>query len=429
VVRRTPKLVNPHRRFLLLLALWLVAATVALSVTLAVLLQRYLYQETARVTRDGVAALFQAELPADSFGRPVTPAMYPSVNAAVQAHFGAYGIILTRFYRPDGVVTFSFIPAQVGSKQALDDSADDLREALTGATSLDVRRLAATDNLTGTARETLETYVPVRQGGRIVGVAEVYRDLTAVDASLRRMQAGILVSATLTAAALFLSLGRVYRRSTWTIRQQATDLAAAYDGTLHAFMAALDVRDRETEGHSQRVAIYANWIGRQLGLTLAALVELRQGALLHDIGKIGIPDHILGKQGPLSPAEWRIMRQHPAIGAQMLADVPFLRPAIPLVRSHHERWDGDGYPDGLYASGIPLEARIFAVADAFDAMTSDRPYRRAQPVLDARREIVRCAGGQFDPAVVGAFSAIPIETLASTQRIGRQAGTPESAAG
>jgi len=139
---------------------------------------------------------------------------------------------------------------------------------------------------------------------------------------------------------------------------------------------------------------------------------LRRGALLHDIGKIGVPDNILRKPAALSEAEWVTMRKHPEFGARIVAGIPFLEDVARIVRHHHERWDGRGYPDGLAGEDIPLGARIFAVADSFDAMTSDRPYRRAMTIDEARAEVARCRGTQFDPTVADAFARIGHERLA-----------------
>jgi len=138
--------------------------------------------------------------------------------------------------------------------------------------------------------------------------------------------------------------------------------------------------------------------------------------LLHDIGKIGIPDAILLKPGPLTPAEWKIMRTHPEIGRQLVEQVPFLRGAVPIVYHHHERWDGTGYPLGLKGEDIPLGARIFALADAFDAMTFDRPYSQAIPLAAARQEIQRSAGTHFDPLVVETFLRLPLEVFETIRR-------------
>lgn len=181
------------------------------------------------------------------------------------------------------------------------------------------------------------------------------------------------------------------------------DLEESYQATLLALSAALDARDRETEGHSQRVTKLALTIGRKLNLSAQELTNLERGALLHDVGKIGISDNILLKTGPLTAEERALMNQHPKLGYEMLKGIPFLREALPVVLYHQEMWDGGGYPEGLRGSEIPLTARIFAVADTFDAMTSTRPYRAALSHEDALREIRRCRGTQFDPVVVDIF--------------------------
>jgi HD-GYP domain-containing protein (c-di-GMP phosphodiesterase class II) len=144
--------------------------------------------------------------------------------------------------------------------------------------------------------------------------------------------------------------------------------------------------------------------------------DLAHGVLLHDIGKIGIPDAILLKPGPLTPEEWAIMRRHPDIGKRLIERIPFLRGAVPIVHSHHEKWDGSGYPNALKGEDIPLGARIFSVVDAFDAMTFDRPYSKAVPFEAAKAEIKRCAGSHFDPAVVAAFLQVPESLLDEIRR-------------
>ena len=182
-------------------------------------------------------------------------------------------------------------------------------------------------------------------------------------------------------------------------------LKETYDGTLEALVTALDARDRETKGHSTRVMDYTLDIARRLGLQpgTPAWEDLKRAALLHDVGKIGVSDFILHKPGPLTPEEWEEMRRHPAIGYEMLKGVRFLAGPTEIVLSHHERFDGKGYPRALAGEEIPLGARIFAAADTFDAMTSDRPYRRALPWEAAHDEIVKNSGAQFDPQVVEAF--------------------------
>lgn len=180
------------------------------------------------------------------------------------------------------------------------------------------------------------------------------------------------------------------------------------EGVLEALVAALDAREHETKNHSRRVTCYAMRLGQALDMNQRDLEILRQGAILHDIGKIGIPDGILLKAGPLTDHEWDLMRKHPEIAYRILDSIDELKPASEIVLSHHERFQGGGYPRGLKGSRILLGARIFSIADTLDAITSDRPYRRARSFQAASEEIVRCAGTQFDPEVVAAFSAVSI---------------------
>jgi HD-GYP domain-containing protein (c-di-GMP phosphodiesterase class II) len=177
--------------------------------------------------------------------------------------------------------------------------------------------------------------------------------------------------------------------------------------TLQALVTALDVRDNETAGHSMRVTRYGLAIGERMRLKQEVLDQLRQGALLHDIGKIGVPDAVLRKAGKLDAEEWKEMRKHPAIGRTFLEGIIFLRPAMAVVYCHHERWDGTGYPQGLEGDAIPMAARVFAVADALDAITSQRYYKAARSFREAQAEIEACAGSHFDPNVVRAFLTIP----------------------
>lgn len=166
---------------------------------------------------------------------------------------------------------------------------------------------------------------------------------------------------------------------------------------------ALKLRDKETEGHARRVTLMTLALARQMGFERAALRHLQWGALLHDIGKIGVPDHILHKPGPLSEAERDVMRCHPLHACTLLKPIPFLEPALDIPLFHHERWDGDGYPHRLQGEAIPLSARIFAVVDVWDALRSPRPYRPAWRERRVRRHIAASAGSHFDPDVVAAF--------------------------
>ncbi|MGA7733350.1 MAG: HD domain-containing phosphohydrolase [Chloroflexia bacterium] len=181
------------------------------------------------------------------------------------------------------------------------------------------------------------------------------------------------------------------------------ELSLAYDTTLEGWSHALDLRDRETEGHTQRVTEMTVRLARTMGIDETALVQIRRGALLHDIGKMGIPDAILLKPGPLTDAEWAVMRLHPVYAYELLSPIAFLHPALDIPYCHHEKWDGTGYPRRLRGEGIPLAARIFAIIDVYDALRSDRPYRAAWPEEKVLHHIRSLAGTHFDPDVVDAF--------------------------
>jgi putative nucleotidyltransferase with HDIG domain len=205
------------------------------------------------------------------------------------------------------------------------------------------------------------------------------------------------------------NLEQVVRARTEMLRQAMEDLEHSYDVTLEALGDALDLKDSETEGHSKRVTAYTIALARAIGITPAEIKIIARGAFLHDIGKMAIPDEILRKPGKLTSGEQDVMREHCARGYQMLRKIPFLSEAAEIVFTHQEHFDGSGYPSGLSGPQIPIGARIFAVADTLDAITSDRPYRVARTFEAAREEIIRCSGTQFDPLVVDAYLKIPNE--------------------
>ncbi len=204
-------------------------------------------------------------------------------------------------------------------------------------------------------------------------------------------------------------LEKMVEERTIELRNALSELDHTYNFTLRALVTALDTRDTETQGHSLRVVRYTLRLAGILGIHDKAQLKIFEyGALLHDIGKIGIPDAILRKPGKLTPEEWEIMKTHPAIGHQILRKIKFLDEAANMVLHHHEHFQGKGYPDGLRGEAIPLGARIFNVADTVDAMTSDRPYRKALTFEQTAEELRRCSGTQFDPQVVDAFLGVPL---------------------
>ena len=192
-----------------------------------------------------------------------------------------------------------------------------------------------------------------------------------------------------------------------SLQNSNVELSLAYDATIEGWSRALDMRDKETEGHTQRVTTMTVKLARAFGFSKSELVQVRWGALLHDIGKMGVPDGILLKPGPLTEEEWVVMRGHPTFANEMLSPIRYLRLALDIPNSHHEKWDGSGYPHGLKGTQIPMVARIFAVVDVWDALTSDRPYRPAWTEEKVREHILALSGTHFDPQVVDLFMQLP----------------------
>jgi putative nucleotidyltransferase with HDIG domain len=198
------------------------------------------------------------------------------------------------------------------------------------------------------------------------------------------------------------------------LQRSNTELSEAYQSTIEGWSRALDLRDKETEGHTQRVTELSLELARSFGFSDTELVHIRHGALLHDIGKMGVPDRILLKEGKLTEDEWDKMRQHPGFAHEMLLPIHYLRPALDIPYCHHEKWDGSGYPRGLKGHEIPLTARIFAVVDVWDALTSDRPYRLAWSREKTLAYIREGAGSHFDPYVVEVFMDLIGKRLAES---------------
>ncbi len=204
------------------------------------------------------------------------------------------------------------------------------------------------------------------------------------------------------------------------VRSDAKEIEDSYDSTLKALMAALDAKDRVTEGHCERVGKLTVELALKLGIPESQIVHIERGAMLHDVGKIGVPDEILKKPAALTDQEWEAMRKHPLLAGLLVSKVGFLEPAMPILLYHHEKYDGTGYPFGLAGDNIPLEARIFTIVDAYDAMTQDRPYRDAMSHLDAMLEIRAHNGTQFDPDIVAAFEELMASKPGLRENTGRR---------
>lgn len=245
-------------------------------------------------------------------------------------------------------------------------------------------------------------FVPIIAHGKLIGDFEIWesrrrREFTLAEIRLAQAMAGHAGNA--------IENGRLYEQTI----ENANELSRAYDSTLAGWARALELRDELTEGHTRRVTEVTIQLARRMGLSEDELIQVRRGATLHDIGKMAVPDSILHKTGPLDENELRIIRLHPQHAFDMLSSISFLRPALDIPYCHHEHWDGGGYPRGLKGEEIPLTARIFAIADVWDALTSDRPYRTAWSKEKTIEYIKENSGKYFDPQVVKAFLAMPPE--------------------
>jgi HD-GYP domain-containing protein (c-di-GMP phosphodiesterase class II) len=255
--------------------------------------------------------------------------------------------------------------------------------------------------------------MPLIHHGNLVGVLYLENNLATGVFTAERLEVLRLLSGQV---AISIENARLYQQMQTLVSDlqcSRDELALAYDATLEGWVRMLDLRDNETWGHSQRVTRLTVRLAQAIGIAEDELVDIYRGALLHDIGKMAIPDPILHKPGPLTDNEWAQMRQHPVHAYEALWPIDYLRRALDIPYCHHERWDGTGYPRGLRGDAIPLAARIFAVIDVWDALRSDRPYRAAWPDAQVRAYIAEHAGTHFDPAVVVAFFRLLDTTDAS----------------
>lgn len=318
-----------------------------------------------------------------------------------------------KIYNTEGTIVWSDRRELIGQVFALND---ELEDALSGRAVSQYKSLAKDENeFERPFRHLLETYIPLRdQGGGVYAVVAVSRNLDSLVAEIHRTQV-IAWAVVLTGFVFFyLAFLRLARDASSLILKQKTELEISnkalrrsHLGTIKALAAAIDAKDENTRGHSSRVARISIELGRSMGLREADLRTLEEASLLHDVGKIGTEDRILKKSGPLSPEEWVIMKRHTVTGVEILQGVEGIDPGImEVIAHHHERFDGTGYPGALRGESIPLLARIVMVADAYDAMRSDRPYRPARPLGETLDEFAGCSGIQFDPEVVKHLLAI-----------------------
>jgi HD-GYP domain-containing protein (c-di-GMP phosphodiesterase class II) len=329
-------------------------------------------------------------------------------------------LLSVKVWRRDGLLLWTTLDTRrIGKHFTL---SDDLQETLkTGEAHGAVEDLSeappgseeTAERLTG-IRRALEVYAPIRGAdGRLLGAYEVYGQTDHLDAIASANIRTIWLTVAGVFAALLILLTLLVRGASGRLHRQTEALRHSYRmleesslETIETLNATVEAKDPYTAGHSQRVQGIALAIGRELDLSRDELENLGASALFHDVGKIGVPDAILTKPGKLDAAEFETIKQHAARGAEIVSKLSHLKDAVPAIRHHHERWDGHGYPDGLVGGQIPLEASIVGLADAWDAMTTERPYARALPLTSALEQVRAGRGTQFRPDVVDAFLAV-----------------------
>lgn len=391
------------------------AAALVVGVIVGRQVQTVVLKGAGSVVASGSTTLVQSCLEHES-GQPFTPTCLSRLEMLVSARSGE-SAMLFRVMDATGRIVFSTLPEEIGSTP----EEAEFEAALSGQTRVEVvgtEGNAALKEMDDT--KALEVLTPLRvpATGEIIGVVETYKPYAQIAASARDAMLVVWIPVAIGALVSYAGLSWILGRATMEAKEHEREVASLNSrlhgsmldledqslGTLQALSAAVDEKDSYTARHSLGVTGWAHYIGLAAGLASEELAVLERASLLHDIGKIGVPESVLLKPGSLTDAEFELIKDHPGAGARILETIPFLESVVPVVRYHHERWDGGGYPEGLRGDAIPYLARVLAIADAFDAMTTDRPYRKAMKAEDARREVAACAGTQFDPDIARVFA-------------------------
>jgi hypothetical protein len=399
-----------------LLSLVLVSLTgLGLSHYLADSIKESEIDDAAGHAGENVSRLVMTRLSPGQAITPLTGEQYAEFDTFVQNEIVSADTVRVRLWGQDGTLLYSSdSPEQIGQDFALDQK---LAAAFSGGTVSQV--VGSPDDLGGPASvgsgSVLAVYAPLAFEGEadVAAAVEVHQAYGPIADRIESSQTVVYVAVAGALGFLYAVLLAIVGRGSAAMSRQrrqlilrSQELKRSHDSLLQILSAALDLRDQATKGHTLRLARLAMAIGDELGFSDEELSHLEQAAMLHNMTKLELPRAILVKPGPLTDDEWYKMQRHPELGYEMVRDAPFLQEAGEIILSHHERYDGGGYPRGLAGEKIPLAARVFAVADTYDAMISDRPYRKAVSHAVAVREIERSAGIQFDAKVVEAFLAV-----------------------
>lgn len=383
------------QRFTVASAFIAVSLAVSLSAVTVRVITAFVIQDEAHVAAELVLRTFSPQLQPGDLEGPLPASRKVLLDSLLLAHGVSDKILRVRLWRHDGTLLytntpesdrFSTVPADLSTRE--------------GYRQFVIARQGLDGELQGQAR----VFVPVTaDSGRTLGAFEIFYDLTVLRERLAYTNRIIWTAVPAGLFVLYASVFVLVRRTSRLLLKQQADLVTAHLGTYHALASAIDAKDSYTGDHSVEVSRLAVALGRAMAMGGEILEELKMAAHLHDLGKIAVPDAILMKQGPLTPEDLAIIRRHADAGYAILRDAPLSERVKLAVRHNHERWDGAGYPSGLAGEAIPLFSRILAIVDAYEAMTSDRPYRRAMPKAEAVRRLHAGVGTQFDPDLVDLF--------------------------
>ncbi len=403
-----------ERRLILQFSLIGLVVTLVVATLLSYILQRILVEDALDVTTaiagEHVAGQLGKALTPEDLRDPFSPDLYRRVDEIVRQDLLRNGIVRVKIWSVDKKLLYSDDHVNIGKPAGPNTELD---EALAGKIGRELSGLEKSEN--EAEREwgsLLEVYVPLKVAGSdtILGAFEIYQKTEALDLRITTIRhtvgSGVFGGFAVLYLGLFgVVLGAARRLVTRSRENErlAREVVGAYDQTIEGWATALELKDQETEGHSRRVTGLTEAIAREMGYADSALVDLRRGAILHDIGKMGVPDAILKKPGRLDADEFAIIMQHPEYSRRMLEPIGYLAAAVAIPLYHHEKWDGTGYLQGLAGEQIPLPARIFAVVDVWDAITHDRCYHQAWPEEKALEYMREQAGKHFDPTVVDTF--------------------------
>jgi len=384
------------QRFTVVSAALALGIAVLLSAVTVRAIESTAIKDEAQVAAEVVLQTISRELRPADFKGTLPPARGKVLDALFRAHGISDRLLRIRLWRADGRLLYSNVPESVPPKIAGVDFTTE-----NGFAEFLERR----GHLDTAGPDVARFFVPVVVTGerKPLGAFEIFYDLTHLNAQLRNTRRTVWIAVPFGFLVLYASVFVLVRRASRRLMKQQADLIQAHLGTYQSLASAIDAKDSYTGNHSTTVSDNAAQLGQALRLSPETVEETRIAARLHDLGKIGIPDAILMKPGALTPEEFAIMRKHADHGFEILRRAPLSKNIKLAVLHSHERWDGKGYPIGLSAEAIPIIARIISVADAYEAMTSDRPYRKALPVEEAIRRLEQGAGSQFDPNVARVF--------------------------